>query len=138
MSKTKLLRIASVLSAPVLVLAMSTQASAADSYAQLYDSSSPTGGISAMMQHVDDGDLFRVHDWHSDGHGVRGRLDVADPIYGGYRRVHDSYNGMGAGTYSEFFYNVLEGKGYQMHVCTVDGREDSTPVACSAKVSFQE
>ncbi|MDX3434413.1 hypothetical protein PV664_37110 [Streptomyces sp. ME01-18a] len=122
----------------MLVLTLSTQASAADSYANLYDSNSPTGGISAMMQHVDDGDHFRVHDWHSDGHGVRGYLDVVDAVYGGYRRVHSSYNGKGAGTYTEFSYNVLEGKQYRMRVCTVDGLEDTTPVRCSADVVFHE
>jgi hypothetical protein len=129
-SKSKLLRIASVLSAPALVLAMSTQASAADSYVNL--------SHVASMQHVDDGDRFRVWDYHADGHGVRGRLDKFDAAWGGWVRVHDSYNGGGAGTYSEFTYNVLEGKNYRMQVCTVDGLEDSFPTACSTWLTFEE
>jgi predicted lipoprotein with Yx(FWY)xxD motif len=127
MSKSKLLRIASVLSAPALVLAMSTQASAADTYVHLDDR--------ASMQHVDDGDHFRVWDYHADGHGVRGYLQAG---YASWTPVHTSYNGGGAGTYSEFTRDVVSVYQYRMKVCLVDGIEDTSPGPCSDWLIFRE
>ncbi|MFJ4331836.1 MULTISPECIES: hypothetical protein [unclassified Streptomyces] len=139
MSKAKLLRIASVLAAPALVLGLGTQASAysGDQWVDLVDSGSPVG-IAASMYHVDNGDHFRVYDFHADGHGVRGHLQIFDARQGGWVEVHSSYNGKGAGKYTEFTYNVLSTKQYRMKVCTADGIEDSTPVRCSKYYTFSE
>lgn len=121
MSRSKVLRAASVVAAPLLVLAMSTQASATDSWVHLDDR--------ASMQHIDDGDHFRVWDYHADGHGVRGYLEVA---YSSWGPVHSSYNGGGAGTYSEFTHDIVKIYSYRMKVCLVDGIEDTSPGPCSA------
>jgi hypothetical protein len=87
------------------------------------------------MQHIDDGDHFRVWDYHADGHGVRGYLQQA---YGSWQQVYSSYNGGGAGTYSEFTRDVVSGSSYRMKVCLVDGVEDTSPGPCSDWKYFQE
>ncbi|WNO70214.1 hypothetical protein [Streptomyces sp. AM8-1-1] len=59
------------------------------------------------MQHVDSGDKFRVYEWHADGHGVRGYLQVLTSS-GSWVQLHTSYNGNGAGKgHTEFTRDVL-------------------------------
>jgi hypothetical protein len=87
------------------------------------------------MQHVDDGDYFRVWDYHKDGHGVRGWLEGA---YSTWHPVHTSYNGGGAGTYSEFQRDIMTMYSYRMKVCLVDGAEDAYPTTCTLWKTFQE
>ncbi|MFF8983812.1 hypothetical protein ACF08E_10530 [Streptomyces globisporus] len=127
------------MAAPLLVLGMASSASAysGDQWVDLDDSGSPLG-IAASMYHVDNGDKFRVYDFHADGHGVRGHLQVLDPRLGGWQPIHSSYNGKGVGKYTEFSYDVVSNKQYRMKVCTVDGIEDSTPVKCSGYYKFSE
>ncbi|MFC8536465.1 hypothetical protein ACFUJY_21285 [Streptomyces sp. NPDC057249] len=138
MTKTKLLRIASVVAAPFLVLGASSSAFAysGDQWVDLVDSGSPVG-ISASMYHVDNGDKFRVYDFHADGHGVRGYLQVLD-INGSWTQLHTSYNGKGAGKYTEFSRDVVSKFNYRMKVCTFDGIEDTSPVRCSKWYTFSE
>ncbi|MFD7609561.1 hypothetical protein [Streptomyces sp. NPDC059828] len=139
MLKSWPLRISALIAAPVIAVGLSTEASAhsGNTWVYLKNSSAPNGHSAAMV-HVDDGDIFRVYDNYADGHGVRGYLEELRPEEGGFVRVHDSYNGKGYISYSEFRYDVKPNRQYQIRVCTVDGVEDSTPVKCSIRKDFTE
>jgi len=84
------------------------------------------------MQHVDDGDEFRIYDLAADGHGVRGTLLNADFV-----SLKSSYNGNGSdapwANYTHFAYNILSGKTYYMRICIVDGASDTTPLKCATQ-----
>lgn len=64
-------------------------AQAGDTLNRLY------GDLIAELIHHDDGDVFTVHDWHSDGQGVRGTLYIADED-GEQESLVSVYNGLGA------------------------------------------
>jgi hypothetical protein len=141
MSKTRRIRALSVLAAPAIALGFTGEAVAYDGNTVVYLGSYSSS--SATMIHVDNGDSFRVYDDRADGHGVRGCLDVYNPNAASYSRVHCSYNGKGINTYSYFEHDVKQeidsvGVWYRMRVCTVDGAEDQTPVACSEWKRFEE
>ncbi|GAB3945091.1 hypothetical protein GCM10027614_36310 [Micromonospora vulcania] len=90
----------------------------------------------ASMQHVDDGDYFRVHDKLSDGHGVRGYL--YSWTGNDYTLVMSKYNGSGTGTYTQMQYDVWGTNFYAMKVCSVDGSGDTSPGPCSPMKYFSE
>ncbi|WP_371669034.1 hypothetical protein OG985_16055 [Streptomyces sp. NBC_00289] len=74
---------------------------------------------------VDDGDDFYVWDEYADGHGVRGEIHYAGT------KLASAYDGTGAdGTIAHFHYDITPGTTYFVEVCTVDGANDTTPVAC--------
>src|SRR5690606_15013593 len=68
------------------------------------------------MQHVEDGDTFRVYDSYADGYGVEGCVQLHSPK-GGWITQRCKHNGEGAGTYVSFGYDVLEGLIYRMRLC---------------------
>ncbi|WP_051393476.1 hypothetical protein [Glycomyces arizonensis] len=68
------------------------------------------------MQHVDDGDDFRVYDSWADGYGIEGCVQLYSPK-GGWITQRCKHNGEGAGSYVTFGYNVLEGLAYRMRLC---------------------
>ncbi|MGR6320114.1 hypothetical protein Q2K19_25290 [Micromonospora soli] len=86
---------------------------------------------------MDDGDYFRVYDQLADGHGAKGYLWVyTSPT--DKSLIATKYNGNGAGTYTQFQYNVLEIFTYAMMVCSVDGANDPSPGPCSPGKNFTE
>jgi hypothetical protein len=133
-------RTLSVLTAPVIAFGFSGEAFAYDGNTVVYLGTSTSSA--ARMIHVDNGDTFRVYDDRADGHGVRGWLEVNafDPSGGGATWIHQhtSYNGGGLDSYSYFEKDVEPVLPYRMKVCTVDGADDTTPVACSAWKVFYE
>lgn len=112
-----------------LAASIATPAQAADLEVQLTDAG---GNLIAEMIHHDQGDVFSVHDWHPDGHGVRGSLYLVED--GEWILLESLYNGLGAGEFTTFEWNVLTGEEYVMEVCSVDGANDPEPNDCS----FQE
>ena len=68
------------------------------------------------MQHVEDGDTFRVYDSYADGYGVEGCVQLHSPK-GGWITQRCKHNGEGADTYVSFGYDVLEGLIYRMRLC---------------------
>ncbi|MEW1686092.1 hypothetical protein [Streptomyces sp. NPDC093594] len=134
-------RALSVLAAPAIAFGFSSEALAYDGNTVVYLGS--YGASAATMIHVDNGDTFRVYDDRSDGHGVRGCLERYLPGYGDYTTIHCSYNGGGINTYSYFQHDVKQEVDgyptrYRMKVCTVDGADDTSPVACSSWKDFVE
>jgi hypothetical protein len=140
LSKTWKFRTISTLAAPVIALGFTGEAVAYDGNTVVYLGNSSSS--SARMIHVDNGDSFRVYDDRADGHGVRGWLEVGVPdpagTTSGWNHLHTSYNGGGLDSYSYFERDVRAPYPYRMKVCTVDGAEDTTPVACSAWKVFYE
>ncbi|MEV4755582.1 hypothetical protein AB0J86_10795 [Micromonospora sp. NPDC049559] len=134
MSRSWAVRAAAVLAAPTIaVLGSATPAFAADTWVSLVNSQTAV----ASMQHVDDGDYFRVYDKLADGHGARGYLyHYASPV--DMTLVATKYNGSGAGTYTQFQYDVWELNTYAIRVCSVDGSEDTSPGPCSPFRNFTE
>jgi hypothetical protein len=112
-----------------LAASIATPAQAADLEVQLTDAG---GNLIAEMIHHDQGDVFSVHDWYPDGHGVRGSLYLVED--GEWILLESLYNGLGAGEFTTFEWNVLTGEEYVMEVCSVDGANDPEPNDCS----FQE
>ncbi|MEW1686093.1 hypothetical protein [Streptomyces sp. NPDC093594] len=140
MSSIRKFRALSLVAAPVIALGFSGEAAAYDGNTVVYLGTSTSSA--ARMIHVDNGDTFRVYDDRSDGHGVRGWLEVNAPDPGGsgsqWVHQHTSYNGGGLDSYSYFYKDVQSPFPYRMKVCTVDGPDDTTPVACSAWKTFYE
>jgi hypothetical protein len=127
------MRVAAMLAVPAIVLGTSSPALAGDTWVSLVNSQTAVAG----MQHVDDGDYFRVYDQLADGHGAKGYLYVyTSPT--DMSLIATKYNGNGAGTYTQFQYNVLELITYAMKVCSVDGPNDSSPGPCSRVRNFTE
>ncbi|MET8908120.1 hypothetical protein [Micromonospora sp. NPDC004551] len=133
MSKKWYVRGAALLAVPAIVLGVGSPAFAGDTWVSLVNSQT----VVASMQHVDDGDYFRVYDKLADGHGVRGYLyhynSPADKTL-----VATKYNGGGSGSYAQFQYDVWELNTYAMMVCTVDGANDTSPGPCSPIRNFTE
>ncbi|KAB1903173.1 hypothetical protein [Micromonospora sp. AMSO31t] len=126
------MRGAVVLAVPAIVLSVGTPAFAGDTWVSLVNSQVAV----ASMQHVDDGDYFRVYDKLADGHGVRGYLyHYNSPV--DKTLVATKYNG-GAGTYAQFQYDVWELNTYAIQVCSVDGSNDTSPGPCSPIRNFTE
>lgn len=69
------------------------------------------------MQHVDDGDSFRVYDSNRDGYSVEGCLQTYTPRTG-WVTLRCKNNDSGAGTYESFSYDVITGLIYQMRLCS--------------------
>ncbi|PRY59935.1 hypothetical protein [Glycomyces artemisiae] len=68
------------------------------------------------MQHVDDGDSFRVYDSLKDGYSVEGCLQTYTPRTG-WVTLRCKNNDSGAGTYESFSYDVITGLIYRMRLC---------------------
>ncbi|MFD7406728.1 hypothetical protein ACFV7R_29535 [Streptomyces sp. NPDC059866] len=133
MSRRWSARAAAVLAAPAIALGVcASPAFAADTWVNLYKSSTKV----ASMQHVDDGDYFRVYDNYADGHGVRGYLYSWTGY--DYTLIMTKYNGSGTGTYAQMQYDVWGTNFYAMQVCSVDGSEDTSPGPCSEMKYFSE
>ncbi|MEV4758657.1 hypothetical protein AB0J86_26635 [Micromonospora sp. NPDC049559] len=129
-------RVAAALAVTAIAVAgTSTPASAyaGDTWVYLRNSS---GTKVASMQHVDDGDYFRTYDNLADGHGARGYLYSWTGY--DYTLIMTSYNGKGAGTYTQMQYDVWSTNFYAMRVCSVDGSEDTSPGPCSDYKYFSE
>ncbi|WP_112137444.1 hypothetical protein [Glycomyces dulcitolivorans] len=107
-----------------LAASVAAPAQAADIEAQMYVGDD----LVAEIIHHDDGDVFSVHDWYPDGHGVRGSLYLVED--GEWILLDSVYNGLGAGEFRTFQWNVLTGEAYVMEVCTVDGANDPEPNDC--------
>lgn len=100
------------------IVATGSAASAADAYLYVYNTETAGGSI----QHLDDGDHFRVKDLDGDGKGVRGYLLDAN-----HNTLKSVYNGNGAeGVHVTFLYDVVAGRTYYLAVCLVDGVNDTT------------
>lgn len=126
MSRKWFIRAAAALTAPAIVFGTSTPAFAGDTWVSLVNSYT---GVAAM-QHVDDGDKFRVYDQLKDGRGAKGYLYVwISPT--DRSLIATKYNGNGAGTYTEFQYNVLEGLTYSMVICSVTSSGDTSMSRCA-------
>lgn len=130
MNKTWIARAGLALGAGLaLAASIAAPAQAADLEVQLTDAG---GNMIAEMIHHDEGDVFSVHDWYRDGHGVRGSLYLVED--GEWILLESIYNGLGAGEFTTFEWNVLTGEEYVMEVCSVDGANDPEANDCS----FQE
>ena len=66
----------------------------------------------SAMQHVDDGDSFRVYDSSRDGHSVEGCLQTYTPRTG-WVTLRCGNNDSGADTYESFSYDVITGLIYR-------------------------
>jgi len=88
------------------------------------------GHVVASITHHDADDVFTVHDWWVDGHGVRGTLYMIDET-GDWNRQNSVYNGKGSGEYVVMEYDIKTGVDYVMEVCTVDGSQDLIPNDCT-------
>jgi len=86
------------------------------------------GGVVASITHHDADDVFTVHDWFPDGHGVRGTLYMIED--GEMNRLDSVYNGKGTGEYTMLEYDIVKGVDYVMEICTVDGSQDNLPNDC--------
>jgi hypothetical protein len=126
MPRSWIVRTAAALTVPAIVLGTSSPALAGDTWVSLTNSYT---GVAAM-QHVDDGDKFRVHDQLKDGRGAKGYLYVfLSPAEKSL--IATKYNGNGAGTYTEFEYDVLTGLTYSMIICSVTSSSDSSMSRCA-------
>ncbi|WP_339131729.1 hypothetical protein WJM95_23180 [Streptomyces sp. f51] len=84
-----------------------------------------SGRVVGELTFNDDADNFFVWDTYADGHGVRGEIHYAG------QRLAWAYDGTGAdSTIASFHYDIQAGTTYFVEVCTVDGANDTTPVAC--------
>lgn len=88
------------------------------------------GELVGSMTHHDADDVFTIHDWYPDGHGVRGTIYMIDES-GDRNRMDSFYNGKGTGEYMALTYNILSGIDYVMEICTVDGAQDNIPNDCA-------
>jgi opacity protein-like surface antigen len=126
MNKTWIARAGLALGAGLaLAASIAAPAQAADVSAQLTD---PGGRLIAEIIHHDDGDVFSVHDWYRDGHGVRGSLYLVED--GERVPLESVYNGLGSGEFTTFEWNILSGQQYVMEVCSVDGANDPEANDC--------
>jgi hypothetical protein len=126
MNKTWIARAGLALGAGIALAAgIAAPAQAADVSARLTD---PGGLLIGEVIHHDADDVFTVHDWHQDGHGVRGSIYLVED--GEWVLLKSSYNGRGSGTYTTFEWNVLTGEDYVMEVCSVDGANDPEANDC--------
>jgi hypothetical protein len=113
--KQWLTRLAVTLAVTVgLVTGLSSAAQAGDTYALLSDRD---GRQVAHMVHVDDGDVFKIYDDYSDGHGPTGYLQFWNPAILGWDTIESEHNGAGDGNPVSFQYNVIEGVSYRMRIC---------------------
>ena len=127
MNKTWISRAGLALGAGLaLAASIAAPAQAADAGLEL---TNPGGTVIAEIIHHDDGDVFSVHDWYADGHGVRGSLYLVED--GEWVLLESIYNGLGSGEFTTFSWNVLTGEDYVMEVCSVDGANDPEPNDCA-------
>jgi hypothetical protein len=96
-----------------LIAGTGSAAFAADTWLILSDNDGRQVGA---MQHVDDGDSFRVYDSLKDGYSVEGCLQAYSPK-GGWVTLRCKNNDSGAGTYESFSYDVITGIPYRMRLC---------------------
>lgn len=97
-----------------LVAGITSPAYAGDTYALLSDRD---GRQVAHMVHVDDGDVFKIYDDYSDGHGPTGYLQFWNPAYQQWDTLKSEHNGSGDGNPVSFEYNVIETVKYRMRIC---------------------
>ncbi|MFE0106804.1 hypothetical protein [Streptomyces sp. NPDC059009] len=117
----------------MLVAGTAGTAVAGNTQVVLYDRSND---LAASMLHLDpDPDKVYIKDSKSDGHGVRGTLQILET--GTWRNLKSKYNGDPAPSYAVMFRDIIDGYTYRMRICTVDGASDTTPVQCAYK-KFEE
>lgn len=97
-----------------LIAGTGSAAFAADTWLILSDIDGRQVGA---MQHVDDGDSFRVYDSLRDGKSVEGCLQSWTPRTG-WITLRCKNNDSGAGTYETFSYDVITGIPYRMRLCS--------------------
>jgi hypothetical protein len=86
------------------------------------------------MVHIDDGDDFRVYDRYKDGWGVKGILQ-GKGAFGEWVTMDSTYNNKGAGSYTQFEFDILAVSDYRMRVCLHDdGANDPEPLKCVTKL----